>query len=198
MNGYSHNYVSVLQQNHPFALSLATPGANRSETTGYGYDPIGQLISAQAFEAGGAPQLNEQFGYAPDASHNLASWTNNTLLQAFTSNAKDELASVVRAGTLTVSGSVTGAVATLGINGTRAEIYSDQTFAAMSGLDTFRRVDAEAVGEGRHGAGHARLYHEAVYFGICLSCQKHPPGVVCVKVQPECVRPAASKPLWRN
>lgn len=32
--------------------------------------------------------------------------------------------------------------------------------------------------------GYARLYHEAVFFGICPACQKHPPGVVCAKVQP--------------
>jgi RHS repeat-associated protein len=100
----------------------------------YGYDPIGQLISAQAFESGGAPRLNEQFGYGYDASHNLAFRTNNTLLQAFTSNAKDELASIVREGTLTVSGSVTGAVTSLGVNGTNAVIYSDGTFATTSGM----------------------------------------------------------------
>jgi hypothetical protein len=78
--------------------------------------------------------LNEQFGYGYDASHNLAFRTNNTLLQAFTSNAKDELASIVREGTLTVSGSVTGAVTSLGVNGTNAVLYSDATFATTSGM----------------------------------------------------------------
>lgn len=100
----------------------------------YVYDPIGQLVRAQASESGGAPRLNEQFGYGYDAAHNLALRTNNTLIQTFTSNAKDELASIVRAGTLTVSGSVTGGLATLGVNGTRAEVYSDQTFATTNGL----------------------------------------------------------------
>jgi len=32
--------------------------------------------------------------------------------------------------------------------------------------------------------GYSRLYHEAVFLGICPACQKHPPGVVCAKVQP--------------
>ena len=32
--------------------------------------------------------------------------------------------------------------------------------------------------------GYARIYHEVVFFGICPICQKHPPGVVCAKVQP--------------
>ena len=39
-----------------------------------------------------------------------------------------------RSGTLTVSGSVTGAVASLGVNGQVAQIYSDSTFATMAGL----------------------------------------------------------------
>lgn len=32
--------------------------------------------------------------------------------------------------------------------------------------------------------GYSRLYHELVFFGICPTCQKHAPGVVCAKVQP--------------
>lgn len=32
--------------------------------------------------------------------------------------------------------------------------------------------------------GYTLLYHELVFFGICPACQKHPPGVVCAKVQP--------------
>jgi Fur family ferric uptake transcriptional regulator len=32
--------------------------------------------------------------------------------------------------------------------------------------------------------GYAKLYHELEFFGVCPACQKHPPGVVCAKVQP--------------
>ena len=32
--------------------------------------------------------------------------------------------------------------------------------------------------------GYARLFHELEFFGVCPACQKHPPGVVCAKVQP--------------
>ena len=42
-------------------------------TASYGYDPIGQLVSAVANEAGGALRKNENLGYAYDASHNLTS-----------------------------------------------------------------------------------------------------------------------------
>jgi Fe2+ or Zn2+ uptake regulation protein len=38
--------------------------------------------------------------------------------------------------------------------------------------------------------GYARLYHEAVFFGVCPACQKHPPDVVCAKVQPR-MRPTS-------
>lgn len=91
-------------------------------------------------------------GYAYDASHNLAYRTNNTLLQRFTSNAKNELATALRAGTLTVSGNVTGAVATLGVNGTSAEIYSDGTWATTNGL-TLNDGNNLFVTAGSNGAG---------------------------------------------
>lgn len=32
--------------------------------------------------------------------------------------------------------------------------------------------------------GYAKLYHEVEFFGVCPACQKHPPGVVCAKLQP--------------
>ena len=68
----------------------------------YGYDNIGQLTSAKGKEADGTTlRLNEQLGYGYDASHNLAVRTNATLLQTFTSDSRNQLASVVRNGTLT-------------------------------------------------------------------------------------------------
>ena len=81
-------------------------------------------MSAQAYEPDGTLRLNENLGYTYDASRNLASRTDNTLAQAFSSDALNQLASITRSGTLTVSGSITGAVATLGVNGQAAAIYS--------------------------------------------------------------------------
>ena len=101
----------------------------------YGYDNIGQLTSAKGKEADGTtPRLNEQLGYGYDASHNLAVRTNATLIQTFTSDSRNQLASVVRNGTLTSAGSVVGAVATLGVNGKQAAIYGDKTFATTEGI----------------------------------------------------------------
>jgi Fe2+ or Zn2+ uptake regulation protein len=46
--------------------------------------------------------------------------------------------------------------------------------------------------------GYSRLYHEAVFFGLCPSCQKHPPGVVCAKVQPRMRPNSGFKPQRPN
>jgi RHS repeat-associated protein len=100
----------------------------------YGYDSIGQLTSAQGFEPDTTPRLNENFGYGYDAAHNLAQRTNNTLVQTFTSDGLNQLASVVRSGTLTAAGSLTGPVVAAAVNGTNAAVYSDGTFATTSGL----------------------------------------------------------------
>ena len=58
-----------------------------------------------------------------------------------------------RSGTLTVSGSLTGAVTTLGVNGKTAAIYSDATFATTNGVplrdgnNLFVTAGSNAVGE---------------------------------------------------
>ncbi len=103
-------------------------------TATYGYDPIGQLVKAQAFEANSALRKNENLSYVYDASGNLAFRTNNTLLQSFRSDALNELTNVLRSANLTISGSVTGAVTTVSINSQLAELYSDGTFATPSGI----------------------------------------------------------------
>jgi RHS repeat-associated protein len=103
-------------------------------TVDYGYDNIGQLASAQGHEADSTLRLNENLGYTYDASGNLATRIQNTLQQSFTSDPADQLTSVTRSGTLTVEGSFSGAVATLGVNGQPAALYSDGTFATTAGL----------------------------------------------------------------
>jgi RHS repeat-associated protein len=103
-------------------------------TVDYGYDNIGQLASAQGHEADSTLRLNENLAYTYDVSGNLASRTQNTLVQSFSSDAADQLTGITRSGTLTVDGSFSGAVATLGVNGQPAALYSDGTFATTAGL----------------------------------------------------------------
>ena len=111
-------------------------GASRLNgvTNSYGYDDIGQLVSAQAYETNGALRLNENLSYGYDASGNLASRINNTLAQTFNTDPLNQLVNVTRSGTLTAAGSVAGAVAALGVNGQSAALYSDGTFATTAGL----------------------------------------------------------------
>ena len=116
------------------------------------YDIIGQLLSADAYEPNSTLRLNENLDYSYDASHNLATRTANMLVQAFTSDALNQLSSIVRSGTLTVSGSITGAVATLGVNGKPAQIYSDGTFATTEGL-TLRDGNNMFVTTGSNASG---------------------------------------------
>ena len=118
----------------------------------YGYEDLGQLTSAQAFEPGGGLRLNENLGYAYDAAGNLAWRTNNDFLQSFTCDAADELVNITRSGALTAAGSVTGAVTQLGINGTPTQIYSDGTFATTNGL-TLRDGINLFVSAGTNAAG---------------------------------------------
>ncbi len=102
----------------------------------YGYDNIGQLTTAQGFEAGGTPaRLQEQFGYAYDKAWNLSYRTNNFLLETFAVNSLNELSSVNRSGSLTVAGTSTSPASTVNVSGTgisgsqAASIYADSTWA---------------------------------------------------------------------
>jgi RHS repeat-associated protein len=60
--------------------------------------------------------------------------TNNTLIQSFASDKANELTGILRSGTLTVSGNVTGQVTTVGVNGQPTELYSDGAFATADGF----------------------------------------------------------------
>jgi Fe2+ or Zn2+ uptake regulation protein len=46
--------------------------------------------------------------------------------------------------------------------------------------------------------GYSRLSHELVVFGLCPECQKHPPGVLCAKVQPRMRPMSRFKPGLSN
>jgi hypothetical protein len=89
---------------------------------------LGQLVSAQAFESTGALRLNENLAYTYDASGNLATRANNTLLQTFAADTQNQLSTITRTGTVTVAGSVTGAVSSVYVNGHAAALYSDATY----------------------------------------------------------------------
>jgi RHS repeat-associated protein len=99
----------------------------------YTYDNIGELASANGSEAGGASRLNEQFGYAYDAAGNVQYVTNSTLIKAYTVNNLNELSQINRgssAATMTVAGTTTSTATNVTVNGSTANVYADNTFAA--------------------------------------------------------------------
>lgn len=134
-------------------LTFRATGQASGHRTKYGYDPIGQLTSAKAFEPNNTLRKNEDLGYAYDASWNLAFRTNRTLIQSFTSDPANRLQSIVREGTLTVAGSVEGPVTSVVVNTNLAELYSDNAFATLEGLqlrdgnNLFVTVGSNSVGQ---------------------------------------------------
>ncbi len=92
------------------------------------------MTSAQAFEGNGTLRALENLAYGYDAAGNLASRTNNTLIQTFVSGNRNELTSITRSGTLTVAGSLDGQVTSLYVGTNQAQIYSDSSFATAEGI----------------------------------------------------------------
>lgn len=103
----------------------------------YGYDPLGQLVSAQAFEQDGTTRANEDLTYGYDPAGNLLSRTNRMLTQGFVIDRMNQLVSASREGALTVAGSYEGSVSSLSVNGKPTHLYSDKTFATVQGLQVF-------------------------------------------------------------
>ena len=101
----------------------------------YGFDGIGQLTNAVAYEADGTTlRKNEDFQYAYDAGGNLQTRVNHTLTQTFGVDDANQLTTATRSGTLTVAGTVNALAQSVTVNGQGTEIYGDKTFATTNGL----------------------------------------------------------------
>ena len=93
------------------------------------------LTGAVGTESGGLLRGNENLGYVYDPAGNLFQRTNNTLVQTFTTDGANELASITRnTDLLTVAGSLSSAPTNLTINGQAATVYGDLTYAATNGV----------------------------------------------------------------
>jgi len=117
----------------------------------YGYDAIGQLVSAVGKEIDGTSRLQEQFGYAYDAGGNLKYRTNNGLIQTITVDSLNQLSNVTRTGTLTVAGSTTSPATGVTVNGFSASLYADTTFARTNfspanGTNTYTAIAQDSYG----------------------------------------------------
>ncbi len=115
-------------------------------TVNYGYDDIGEVISAvgsEPYPPGTSTQrANENDGYGYDPAENLLLRTNNALIQGFESDNANELVSVTRDNNLlTVAGSVSNNVTALAVNGQAAALYHDGTYAVAGGVPLAQKVN---------------------------------------------------------
>ncbi len=148
---------------HSYTYDLAGERTKQTRTDGsyvdYGYDKMGQLLTAKGKESGGTTRWHEQFGYAYDPAGNLNWRTNNDLKQQFQVNTLNELTNVSRSGSvMTVAGTTTSAATNVTVNTLTALLYGDYTFARTNvslsdgsnsftaiALDSYGRTDTNTV-----------------------------------------------------
>jgi RHS repeat-associated protein len=122
-----------------------------SSSVAVGYDKLAQITSWLATETNGTPRMNEQLGFGYDSADNLHSRTNNLLVQTFNTDAADELTSVTRSGTFTLSGATPAPAIGVTVNGLSAQTYGDFAFAATNltlanGNNTFTNIAQNVYG----------------------------------------------------
>jgi RHS repeat-associated protein len=148
---------------HSYIYNLAGERTKQTRTDAsyvdYGYDQMGQLLTAKGKESGGTTRWHEQFGYAYDPAGNLNWRTNNDLKQQFLVNTLNELTNVSRPGAvMTVAGTTTSAATNVTVNTLTALLYADYTFARTNvslsdgsnnftaiALDSYGRTDTNTV-----------------------------------------------------
>ncbi len=122
-----------------------------SGSVDYLYDALGQLTNAAARMGNGDLQLNQQMGYGYDPAGNLQVRRNQDLTQNFNVNEVNQLGSLTRSDTLTISGTYQGQVTQVTVNGTNATLSADHTFAApglvaTNGVNTFTAIANDGLG----------------------------------------------------
>src|SRR5205814_8997747 len=96
--------ASVLNS-HAYGYNMASQRTTLTNTAGnyvnYTYDLIGELNTTFGKESGVSSRLNEQFGYAYDATGNVNTRSKNALVHTRAANILNELINATRSGTLT-------------------------------------------------------------------------------------------------
>jgi len=100
---------------------------NGKPTRSFLYDQIGQLTNVATTDNFYGSSL-EQFAYAYDAAGNLTRRVKNTLTNAFTPDALNQLSTASRTGTLAVGGYTTTNVCAVAVNGLAATLYGYNTY----------------------------------------------------------------------
>jgi RHS repeat-associated protein len=147
LDGYVYGLDGLgLRTNITRQLGLAT------NTVSVSYDPIGEVASWIGKEANGTLRQNEQLEYTYDAGNNLNGRTNNALVQTFAVNSLNQLGSVTRNTTFTLTGALPGPANSVTVNGSTAQVYGDFTFAntnnttLTNGNNTFTIVAENVYG----------------------------------------------------
>jgi RHS repeat-associated protein len=125
LNSHAYSYNPANQRTQVFTAG---------DYINYGYDNIGQLVSARGKEAGGADRLHEQLNYSYDKAGNLSNRVQNLLTNYFNVNPLNELTTETNGGTLTVAGTTTSQATSVTVSGTglsfgAATLYGDATWA---------------------------------------------------------------------
>jgi len=120
-------------------------------TVNLSYDGIGQLTSWSGSESNGTPRWNEQLAFGYDPAHNLHSRTNGGLAQTFTTDAANQLNTVARSGTFTMSGALPAPATIMTVNSLPAQTNADFTFARnnltlLDGVNTFTNFAVNQYG----------------------------------------------------
>lgn len=150
------NSTNGVLNSHVYGYNLASQRTVLTNTLGdyrnYTYDGIGQLTSANGFEANGASRLQEQLAYVYDPSGNLNWRTNNGFWEYFAVNDLNEISTVTRGtANLTVAGTTTSPATNVTVNGSVANRYNDNTFALggfalVNGTNMFTAIAADSYG----------------------------------------------------
>jgi RHS repeat-associated protein len=153
LNQWGHNLDGYSYIHDPLGLrtNIFRDFGLANSSVSLGYDNAGQLVSWSAHEPNGSLRLNEQLGFGFDPAGNLHYRTNGSLIQTFTSDSGNQLGSITRNATMTVSGATPGP-ANVTVNGTQAQTNLDFTFASgnqpvSNGNSTFTVV-AQRPGDG--------------------------------------------------
>ncbi len=149
---------------HSYQLNEAHRRTMQSRLDGsyldYGYDDIGQLTSAFAYETGGTTnRFHERFVYSYDASGNLSNRVQNVLTNVFNVNNLNELTSIIRTNdSFTVAGATHGAATSVTIAdnanvAVSAVRYADNSYSRtgislLNGNNTFIAVGQDSTGRG--------------------------------------------------
>jgi RHS repeat-associated protein len=150
------NSSSAVLDSYTYFYNPAAQRTSVTRTAGdavsYTYDTDGELKTAIGKETSGTTnRWQEQFGYAYDGAGNLYQRTNNTLLQTFSVNNLNELATLTNAGQLTVAGSTTSPATNVTVNSLASILYADTTFAStnqslVSGNNTYTAIAKDVYG----------------------------------------------------